>query len=673
MAALLLLIAVIGTLDWWCTRRMMATGEDRVLAAATDQAAIIATEMRDLLSDVDSLQNQAELSVQLAEMGSTQAATLTTTLLVRSMQGIRLKIDGLEVRDRNGAMLLDVGDRLDPPAPDSTEPIDLSAWHRTQYDRSVVIYTRVLPGPEHHVARAAFDQQRLSAVLMAGLPAESGIGDRPAALLVRLSDRRVILRTGEAVPASPDGDQRISLAGQAAMRRREHGRLHLISAITGLDTLVGFETLPGFNLAVSVGAPVSRSLAPVIDDMHVVDLVALVVVLAGVVATALLIVWLRRRRSRAAREALAGHHAAEAALRHRLDRLTAGSPALLFLARIDADGTYHRLFMTRNALTVIGWPDEEVATPEQFWGHMAEEDRHLRDVNHARAMRLGRSTVEYRFIQPDGRIVWLRNEAVRISQFDDGSGEIAGAVTNITREREIAAIAAVQSRMATLGELATGLAHELTQPITVIGIAAELVEEMAQEDHCRPEILQQLKSMIAQTSRANDIITHLRHYGHAEGGALGPVDLRRAVEGALTLANAQLRRASVQVTVCLPGRLPPARGRSVQVEQVLVNLFLNAKDAMMNRPEDQRRITVTATHAGEASEPIQLHFADSGTGIPDHVMPHLFDAFFTTKRPGEGTGLGLSISKSLMEGVGGSIAANSTAEGATFTLTFQRM
>jgi C4-dicarboxylate-specific signal transduction histidine kinase len=357
-----------------------------------------------------------------------------------------------------------------------------------------------------------------------------------------------------------------------------------------------------------------------------------------------------------------------------LDRLMQGSPALLYLGKVDPDGTYHRLFATDNAETLTGWPQEEMASPDLVWSHVFPQDAEIRNTNHQRAVRLGRSTVEFRYRRPDGSVVWLRNEVVCIGRDADGATEVAGAVTNVTRERELAAMAEIQSRMATLGELATGLAHELTQPMAVIGMAADMAQVLAVEHGCPDDLVQQIEDIQTQSARAGEIISHLRLYGHADGGRLGPVDLVRAVEGAMTLAITPLHLAEVVVQLEMPELVPPVRARSVQVEQVLINLLLNARDAMLVQPPGQRRIVIRGiVDVADPKAPVLMEIRDSGPGIDPALLPRLFDTFFTTKAPGEGTGLGLSICRTLMQGFGGDITAASGPDGAVFTLRFQRV
>jgi C4-dicarboxylate-specific signal transduction histidine kinase len=244
-------------------------------------------------------------------------------------------------------------------------------------------------------------------------------------------------------------------------------------------------------------------------------------------------------------------------------------------------------------------------------------------------------------------------------------------VTNITRERELAAQGALQSRMATLGQLSTSLAHELTQPITVIGmsaaIARSMLEQLAPGAELPRELWAQIDQILHQTDRAGDMIRHLRTYGHADSGPLANVDLEQAVTGAMTLTAIPLREAGVDVRLDLQAGIPMVRARMVQVEQVLVNLIINARDAMRSMPADSRRLVLSAT----GGSIIRLSVSDTGPGVPPDSMMRLFEAFYTTKPPGHGTGLGLSLSQTMMRSFGGEISVESNASGAIFTLEFQ--
>ena len=224
----------------------------------------------------------------------------------------------------------------------------------------------------------------------------------------------------------------------------------------------------------------------------------------------------------------------------------------------------------------------------------------------------------------------------------------------------------MQSRMATLGQIATSLAHELTQPITVISMSAAIAQSIADEALVPYELRAQIATILAQTERAGEMIRHLRSHGHSDGGPLAAVELGHALSGALSLVGTPLREAGIAVTIELAEGLPPVRARLVQVEQVLVNLMLNARDAMRGTVQGSRRLRIKAS----LGDTVRLEVGDSGPGISPEVMRRMFEAFYTTKAPGEGTGLGLALCATIMRGFGGTIAVTASSDGAIFTLEF---
>ncbi|HEY0420183.1 MAG TPA: ATP-binding protein, partial [Acetobacteraceae bacterium] len=163
--------------------------------------------------------------------------------------------------------------------------------------------------------------------------------------------------------------------------------------------------------------------------------------------------------------------------------------------------------------------------------------------------------------------------------------------------------------------------------------------------------------------RAKAIIDHLRAFGRTDPGSLEPISVAEAVAGATMLAGAALREAEITVTLDLPAGLPPVQGKLLLLEQVLINLLLNARDALLEGPSAVRRITISAAVVVDkaAGERVALTVADSGPGIPAAALPRLFEPFFTTKPTGQGTGLGLSLCHGIMRSLGGAISAASRA------------
>ena len=139
-----------------------------------------------------------------------------------------------------------------------------------------------------------------------------------------------------------------------------------------------------------------------------------------------------------------------------------------------------------------------------------------------------------------------------------------------------------------------------------------------------------------------------------------------AAAGALALVNSHLSNDGIAVRTSLPQDLPPVLGRLVLLENVLVNLCVNARDAMRGLDADKRIPRIEAVELPRGR--VELRVTDQGGGIPAHVMPRLFEPFFTKKPPGEGTGLGLSVSRGMMQAMDGGISVTNTGTGACFVL-----
>ncbi len=281
--------------------------------------------------------------------------------------------------------------------------------------------------------------------------------------------------------------------------------------------------------------------------------------------------------------------------------------------------------------------------------------------------------VEYRLRRPDGSWMWLRETAKVVNRFPTHV-DILGCLGDVTRERELAAQADSASRVAARGAMAAGLAHELNQPLAVMSLAAENALEALEEGAAGiPEALARLRRISAQAERAKAIAAQLRSFARLEAAVLEPVSLPAAVRGALSLVGGALSEARIEVELRMAPNLATVRGQPVLVEQLVVNLALNARDAMVSRGEGQRRLTVIGEPGIEAHE-VRLVIADTGGGIPAEALERVFDPFFTTKPASKGTGLGLPLCRSIMLRFGGSIGLTnmSNGQGAEAVLTFQR-
>ncbi len=220
-------------------------------------------------------------------------------------------------------------------------------------------------------------------------------------------------------------------------------------------------------------------------------------------------------------------------------------------------------------------------------------------------------------------------------------------------------------KLATLGELTTGVAHELNNPLNntglFVGNAIDLIELGAAD---KGQIVRELRQAMQQVSKATQIISHLRTFGRAAPVSREPISLRPVIERALSLVQEQLRLHEIEVTLDLGPEEPVVVGNPIQLEQVFINLLANARDAVLDSPRKAIRIS-----ASVGSAAVEIAFVDTGHGIPSGLERRIFDPFFTTKEVGKGTGLGLSITYGIIKEHGGTISVVSApGEGATFLI-----
>jgi PAS domain S-box-containing protein len=291
----------------------------------------------------------------------------------------------------------------------------------------------------------------------------------------------------------------------------------------------------------------------------------------------------------------------------------------------------------------------------------------------------GKETANYEFplfTKSGDRVDVLLNSTTR----RDTSGQIVGVVgvgqdiTELNKvrveqetERKLSAAQIIQSsKLATLGEMATSVAHELNQPLNVIRMAAGNSRRKISKGIADPEYLNdKLKRIEEQTARAAAIIDHMRMFGREAKERPEPVDPRNVVMNALSLMGEQLRLAGIEIATELPEDCSFISGHTIQMEQVILNLLTNARDAMA---ENDRESKITL-RVFEDDKGVHIISEDTGGGIPEDVLSRIFEPFFTTKEMGKGTGLGLSVSYGIVRDMYGTIFAENIDHGARFTVT----
>ena len=220
-------------------------------------------------------------------------------------------------------------------------------------------------------------------------------------------------------------------------------------------------------------------------------------------------------------------------------------------------------------------------------------------------------------------------------------------------------------KLATVGELTTGIAHELNNPLNNIGLfVGNAIDRIELGEANRERILEDLRNALQQVRKANEIISHLRTFGRVAPASREPVRLHDVIHRSLSLLHEQLRLRQIEVTLRLARTEPVVLGNVIQLEQVFVNLITNARDALAQATRKIIQIESTVSDGA-----VNVFVRDTGSGIPEELEQRIFDPFFTTKDVGAGTGLGLSITYGIVKEHGGAISIlKGTRAGATFVV-----
>jgi PAS domain S-box-containing protein len=339
-------------------------------------------------------------------------------------------------------------------------------------------------------------------------------------------------------------------------------------------------------------------------------------------------------------------------------------------------------WMTERAHSMLGFNPNDRINYASILDRIHPEDRAAR----ARALKQAIETrgdyeMEYRVQRPDGSVCWI-NARGRCEEPADGTGlKLFGVSTDITARKQAEALAAQEreelqqkraelehvARVATLGELTSTLTHELKQPLSAILANSALgtrLLDVPQPD--LKEVRETFSDISEITARAGEFVQGLRDMLKRDTPGFTSIDVNQLIRGVERILHSDVIAHRVKVKLDLSPDLFPVKGDNIQLQQVLLNLMLNAFSAM-NAPElnGARRLSVRTSSADGSSVIVEVQ--DSGTGIAPDKLELIFDPFITTKP--DGLGMGLSICRSIVERHGGKIwAANNADCGATFSI-----
>jgi len=282
------------------------------------------------------------------------------------------------------------------------------------------------------------------------------------------------------------------------------------------------------------------------------------------------------------------------------------------------------------------------------------------------------STYEIEILTKDKRTVPVE---FNVAPLTDSKGHLVGRIgvaRDITKRhmeeakrQEMEMRALTQDKLASLGEIATGVAHEINQPLSYIKIILEsTLIDIQTEDIDREELSGDFNESLRQLRKITNIISHLRTFGRSDVTSFSPVELAGVFDDTLTLMNERLRIKNITIDIQIAEHFPMLHGNHAKLEQVFVNLIQNSMDAI----EKQGKGEIILTARIENNEAL-ITYSDTGEGIDLKVQEKIFEPFFTTKEAGKGTGIGLSIVYSIIQEHEGTITCEpERGKGATFKI-----
>jgi PAS domain S-box-containing protein len=305
--------------------------------------------------------------------------------------------------------------------------------------------------------------------------------------------------------------------------------------------------------------------------------------------------------------------------------------------------------------------------PEDWLGEEIEHDPNrstelLHMVDGVLAGRTTFGSCECPIRHCDGNWRNMRASAGPLSGAEGKIGGVIVSLRDITLEKKLEQQIIQSERLAAMGQMIGGFAHELNNPLTSILGMSELLQDSGADESTRKqlEILQQ------QARRAVEIVQNLTYFSRPPAPGKTSIDIADLVQRTLHLHAYSLRKSNITVDFLREPSIPPVQADGHQLMQVFLNLILNSEQAI-REAHDHGTLRIRME---KKLESVSVIFQDDGPGISPEILPHIFDPFYTTKRPGRGTGLGLSICKAILREHNGNVEASSgPGGGAVFTVT----
>jgi PAS domain S-box-containing protein len=326
-------------------------------------------------------------------------------------------------------------------------------------------------------------------------------------------------------------------------------------------------------------------------------------------------------------------------------------------------------FLNDAAARMLGAPSTEAALGVPITHFLHPDDAKLAEARIRQLYQTGErhpEPAEYRSRSLDGRELYVEISAIPTEY--QGKPAVLAFARDVTERKAMQARMVEADRLAALGVLSAGIAHEINNPLAYLLLNLEYLSRelpnLARDPSLLDALMLRLRDAYHGAERVASIVRDLRTFARADDSLRGPVDVRAALEAALNIAGNEIKQKATLVRDYEP--VPPVEANPNRIEQVLLNLLLNAVQALPAETQGQEIRASLRSNGGQ----VTIGIEDTGSGIPEELLGKIFDPFFTTKPVGVGTGLGLPICRSIVRGLGGEITVSSGLErGSRFTVT----
>lgn len=358
-------------------------------------------------------------------------------------------------------------------------------------------------------------------------------------------------------------------------------------------------------------------------------------------------------------------------MRARMDRVLAHSPAVIYSMAIEGDALTPS-FITANLLPRWGYAVEEALHPDWWSIHVHPDDRQSASANLAQLLAHGTIHQEYRFRRKGGDYRWIEDQQSLIRDAEGKPTEIAGVWTDVTEKKLLETQVLRSQRVESIGTLAGGIAHDLNNVLSPIMMSIDLLKMKAQDD----EALAILASVESSAQRGAKMVRQVLSFARGMDGERMAVKVSPLIDEVTKIVKDSFPK-NIRIEQHLANRLWSLKADPTQLHQVLLNLCVNARDAMPQGGTltlSAQNIFIDEPYAAKkiharAGPHLKIEVKDTGTGIPPAIIDRIFDPFFTTKDFGKGTGLGLSTSLAIVKSHGGFIELESdTHLGTSFAI-----